>query len=118
MKIGAPAVLADEIKTPILVSIFRAFGVVATLATALTVSAALRDGRSIASIPVAIIVAICGFLIVLVFFGVAQLLMSIARIEFYASREKHEAILHSLHRIEQQLETSGERTAYAKQSRG
>jgi len=43
------------------------------------------------------------------FLGVAQLLMSIAKIEFYASTQKNQAILRSLHNIEITLNHSEKR---------
>jgi len=94
-----------ELKTPILVSLFRALGGLIVLATILLVIASIKTEQTMLSIPAGFIVGGCGGLISLVFFGVAQLLMSIAKIEFYASTQKNQAILRSLHNIENHLES-------------
>jgi flagellar motor component MotA len=92
------------IKTPILVSLFRALGWLVVIATVFVAVAMVRLDRELFSIPAVFIVSGSGGLVALVFFGGAQLLMSIARIEHHASTEKNEAILRSLHKIEGHLE--------------
>ncbi len=93
----------DLAKTPILASIFNVFGCLVALATTLVVIAAFSSGEKIAHIPLALLIGGAGGLVALVFFGIGQLLVSIARIELYASTEKNAAILHSLHKIEGHL---------------
>ena len=96
-------------KTPLLASLFRAIGALAVLGTALLVFATLSQGQKIASVPAAFIVGGVGGLLSIAFFGVGQVLTSIARIEYYSSTEKNEAILHSLHKIEGHLAAIRER---------
>lgn len=98
---------ADEderpLRTPILVSLFRAVGVVILLATALFALTALHTQQAIANIPVAAVIGAAGVLVSLVPFGIAQVILLVAKIEYNTATQKDAAILHSLHKIEGHL---------------
>jgi hypothetical protein len=91
-------------KTPILVSLFRAVGWLIVVATVLSAVAMVRLDRQLLSVPAVFVTSGCGGLLALVFLGIAQVLMSVARIEFHACTQKNEAMLRSLHKIEGHLE--------------
>jgi len=97
------AATEPAMKTPILASLFNAIGWFVVLATAFLVIAAFSRQDKIASIPAVFVIGGSGGLIALAFLGTGQVLTSIANIEFYASTQKNEAILVSLHKIEGHL---------------
>ena len=103
-------------KTPILASIFNAVGWLVVLATALLVVAAFTREEKVMSVPTVLIVSGSGGFVALIFFGIAQVLESIAKIEYHACREKNEAMLHSLHKIEGHLEALREKKKEPNQS--
>jgi hypothetical protein len=90
--------------TPILVSVFRAVGWLVAIATAIFVAAVFASENKLLSVPTALIAVGSGGITALIFFGIAQVLQGFANIEHYASHEKNEAVLSSLHRIEGLLE--------------
>jgi hypothetical protein len=99
------ALETTEMPTPILASIFTALGGLIVIATILVVVVSYPKDEKIMAVPTVLIIGGSGGFTALVFFGIAQVLRSIALIEHHASREKNEAILHSLHRIEGLFET-------------
>ena len=90
-------------KTPILASIFTAVGWLVVASTVLLSVVSFQAEQKLLAVPAVLIFGGCGGFVALIFFGIAQVLESIAKIEYHTSCEKNEAILNSLHKIEGHL---------------
>ena len=94
----------EDLPKPILASVFRAFGWLSLIACIITFIILIRTaGNWSGALGFIYVVFAAGFSSV-IFFGVAQMIHKIALIEFHASKQKSDAILDSLHKIESHLE--------------
>lgn len=95
---------ARPLKMPILVVLFRVFGVLSLLGAALAAFGAVRMPPSAGNLPSAAVVAASGVLSSLVSFGIAQVILLVAKIEYNTAAQKDAAILQSLHKLEASLQ--------------
>jgi uncharacterized membrane protein len=93
----------------LLAQIFVAVGWLNVVATVLIVAVTFSNAGKIGLVPVALVALGSGGLATLILFGIAQVLNSITKIEYNTNREKNDALLQSLHRIEKHLETMAEK---------
>jgi hypothetical protein len=94
----------EDLPKPILASVFRAFGWLSLIACLITSVILIRTVDNWFA-AMGFIYALCAAAFSsVIFFGIAQMIHKIALIEFHASKQKSDAILQSLHKIESHLE--------------
>lgn len=95
---------SEDMPKPILASIFSALGWIFLLGAALSIVFLLKTMEGYSHALLIIYTLIAGAFSSVIFFGISQMIYKIALIEFHASKQKSDAILHSLHKIEHHLE--------------
>lgn len=94
----------EDLPKPILVSVFRVFGWVSLIACIIALIFLFRTAGNWSDAASFIYVLFVAGFTSIVFFGIAQMIHKVALIEFHASKQKSDAILYSLHKIESHLE--------------
>jgi hypothetical protein len=94
----------EDLPKPILASVFRGFGWLSLIVCIITFIILIRTAGNWSDAMGFIYVVFAAGFSSVIFFGIAQMIHKIALIEFHASKQKSDAILHSLHKIESHLE--------------
>lgn len=90
----------EDLPKPILASVFRAYGWLSLIVCVITSVILHRTAGNWADAMGFIYVVFAAGFSSVIFFGIAQMIHKIALISFHASKQKSDAILHSLHNIE------------------